>query len=63
VTDAAAMVWDATKLTGEEILARIDSAQIDAAMKQTLTDSYNAVKDNAAGVQTVLDQLKQAMGL
>jgi pyruvate/2-oxoglutarate dehydrogenase complex dihydrolipoamide acyltransferase (E2) component len=61
--DAAAMVWDATKLTAEEVLARIEAAPIDDAMKQTLTASYNAVKDNTAGVQTVLDQLKQAMGL
>jgi type IV secretory pathway TrbL component len=63
VTDAANMVWDSTKLTGEEILARIQSAPITDEMKQTLTASYNAVKDNAAGVQTVLDQLRQEMGL
>jgi hypothetical protein len=63
VGDAASMVWDATKLTGEEVLARIEAAPIADSVKQTLIASYNSVKDNSAGVQMVLDQLKQAMGL
>ena len=63
VGDAASMVWDATKLTGEDILARIQAAPISETVKQTLIASYNSVKDNAAGVQMVLDQLKTEMGL
>lgn len=63
VGDTASMVWDATKLTGEEVLARIQAAPISDTVKQTLTASYNSVKDNAAGVQMVLDQLKTEMGL
>ncbi len=63
VGDAAAMVWDATKLTGDDVLARIQSAPISDSVKQTLTTTYNSVKDNAAGVQMVLDQLKAEMGL
>jgi hypothetical protein len=63
VGDAAAMVWDATKLSGEDILARIEAAPISDTVKQTLIASYNSVKDNAAGVQMVLDQLKTEMGL
>jgi colicin import membrane protein len=61
--DTAAMVWDATKLTSEEIIARIEAAPVSDTVKQTLTATYNGVKDNAAGVQMVLDQLKTAMGL
>jgi colicin import membrane protein len=63
VTDAASMVWDATKLTSEDIMARISGAPIPQETKDTLTATYNSVKDNPSAVQMVLDQLKQAMGL
>lgn len=63
VGNAADMVWDATKLTAEDILARIDAAPITAEAKATLKATYESVKDNTAGVQTVLDQLKSDMGL
>ena len=62
-TDAAAMVWDATKLSGQDILDRINAASIPQATKDTLLATYNQVKDNPSAVQTLLDQLKQAMGL
>ena len=61
--DAATWVWDATKLTAEEITARIEAAPISQSVKDTLISTYNSVKDSPAAVQAVLDQLKQAMGL
>ena len=62
-TDAASMVWDATKLTADDVMARITGAPIPQATKDTLTATFNSVKDNPSAVQMVLDQLKQAMGL
>ena len=61
--DAATWVWDATKLTAEDITARIAAAPVSQSVKDTLTATYNSVKDSPAAVQGVLDQLKQAMGL
>jgi hypothetical protein len=63
VTGAGAMVWDATKLTSQEITDRIAAAPIAQSVKDTLTATYESVKDNPNAVQMVLDQLKQAMGL
>jgi hypothetical protein len=62
-TKAAAQIWDATKLTPEEIAQRIAEAPIPQSVKDTLAATYTSVKDNPAAVQMVLDQLKQAMGL
>jgi hypothetical protein len=61
--DAATWVWDATKLSAEDITARIAAAPVSQSVKDTLTATYNSVKDSPAAVQGVLDQLKQAMGL
>lgn len=63
VGEAATWVWDATKLSAEEITARIAAAPVSQSVKDTLTATYNSVKDSPAAVQGVLDQLKQAMGL
>ncbi|MFY8146616.1 MAG: hypothetical protein ACOVME_08470 [Rhodobacter sp.] len=63
VGEAVSWVWDATKLSSEEITERIASAPISQSVKDTLTATYNSVKDSPAAVQGVLDQLKQAMGL
>ena len=63
VGEAATWVWDATKLSSEEITERIASAPISQSVRDTLMATYNSVKDNPAAVQGVLDQLKQAMGL
>ena len=57
------MVWDATKLSAQDVLDRINAANIPQATKDTLLATYNQVKDNPSAVQNVLDQLKQAMGL
>jgi len=61
--DAATWVWDATELSADEITARIAAAPVSQSVKDTLTATYNSVKDSPAAVQGVLDQLKQAMGL
>ena len=63
VGDAATWVWDATKLSAEDITARIAAAPVSQSVKDTLTATYNSVKDSPTAVQGVLDQLKQAMGL
>jgi hypothetical protein len=63
VGEAATWVWDATKLSSEEITERIASAPISQSVKDTLTATYNSVKDSPTAVQGVLDQLRQAMGL
>ena len=63
VGEAATWVWDATRLSSEEITERIASAPVSQSVRDTLMATYNSVKDSPAAVQGVLDQLKQAMGL
>ena len=62
VGDAAGMVWDATQLTAEEVIARIDAAPITQSVKDTLAATYRSVQNSPAAAQAVLDQLRQAMG-
>jgi len=63
VGEAVSWVWDATRLSSEEITERIASAPVSQSVRDTLMATYNSVKDSPAAVQGVLDQLRQAMGL
>jgi histidinol dehydrogenase len=54
--------WDAATLSADEILARIDEAEINPMLKQGIRAAFEQAQNSPEALQAVLDELRRAVG-